>query len=101
MALVRKTNVKRYLIMSSILVAVIAIAGWWYYYSTQPLDTSTATDLVTSGRRDINKIKEFNDTDFDTSGIFGRDDYVNLESHGRPIVDYVPRGRENPFIPPQ
>lgn len=100
MALVRKSNTRRNLILMSILGATIVGGGVWLYFSSQPIDVTTPTDMI-SGRRDIDKIREFNATDFDQAGLFGREDYRTLEPHGTPPTGPGQTGVINPFVPSQ
>ncbi|MFH0951817.1 MAG: hypothetical protein V1838_01360 [Patescibacteria group bacterium] len=101
MALARKSNAKRNMILLIVLGVVIVGAIIWYYYSSRPLDTTGFTsDIISGGRRDINKIKEFNQTDFVNGDLFKREDYLDLDSHGEVLTEPGPANRTNPFTPP-
>ncbi|MFH1028379.1 MAG: hypothetical protein V1791_10285 [Pseudomonadota bacterium] len=99
MALVRKTNTKRNVTLLIVLSVVVIGAIAWYFIMNRPVNLNGGTD-ASGGRRDIGKVKEFNQTDFVNGSLFGRDDYQGLQSHGQPLTNSGNTNRSNPFIPP-
>lgn len=101
MALVRKSNTRRNIMMIGLLAAAIVGGGIWLYINNQPIKTDDGSSAGGSGFRDISKIRQFNSTDFESSSIFNRPDYQSLQSHGTPPDEPVETGVVNPFVPSQ
>lgn len=103
MALVRKSNTRRNLVMIALLLVIIIGGGIWFYTNSQPINLDTGTDGSGGTLRDLSKIQQFNATDFDRSSIFNREDYQSLQTHGTPPDSNVnvSTGVINPFVPSQ